>query len=145
MSIEEKLGDTEYFASTDYNQRLEEKAENEYEEKVSLDEQTSAVGFHSDLDTLIAEKNINALYDLAKEPLAEADALKLASFGDKDVHIALARNESISDAVARQLIGTVYLAHKALLSNVNVSSDVKAALKQHITGNPMYNNLLQGA
>ena len=145
MSIEEKLGDTEYFASTDYNQRLEEKAETEYEEKVSLDDQRPSVELHSDLDTLIAEKNINALYDLAKEPLAEADALKLASFGDKDVHIALARNESITDTVAIKLIGTVYLAHKALFSNANVSADVKAKLKQHIAGNPMYNDLLQGA
>ena len=56
MSIEEKLGDTEYFASTDYNQRLEEKAETEYEEKVSLDDQRPSVELHSDLDTLIADK-----------------------------------------------------------------------------------------
>lgn len=144
MSIEEKLGDTEYFASTDYNQRLEEKAEAEYEEKISTAEQNLTTALNSDIDTLIAEKNINALYELAKEPLAEADALKLASFGDKDIYIALAKNESITDTVALKLIGTVYLVHKALLSHTKVSSDVKEKLKQHLSGTPMYNELLQG-
>ena len=145
MSIEEKLGDTEYFASTDYNQRLEEQAEAEYEQKISTDAAQEDVALNSDIDTLIQERDINALYKLASEPLAEADALKLAALGDKDIHIALARNESIADAVALQLIGTVYLAHKALLSNPQTSEEVKQKLKQHLAGNAMYDELLKGA
>ena len=145
MSIEEKLGDTEYFASTDYNQRLEEKAEAEYEQKTNVDEVQKSTEVNNDIDTLIHERNINALYKLATEPLAEPDAAKLAALGDKDIHIALARNESITDAVALQLIGTVYMAHKELFLNPSVSSEVKAKLKQYLAGNAMYDDLLKGA
>jgi len=145
MSSEEKLGDTEYFASTDYNQRLEEKAESEYEQKTDVDEVQKIATVNNDIDTLIHERNINALYKLANEPLAESDAAKLAALGDKDIHIALARNESITDAVSSQLIGTVYMAHKELLSNPSVSSEVKTKLKEYLTGNAMYDDLLKGA
>ena len=145
MSMEEKLGDTEYFASTDYNQRLEEQAEAEYEQKISTDVAQESLALNGDIDTLIQERNINALYKLASKPLAEADALKLAALGDKDIHIALARNESITDSVASQLIGTVYLAHKALLSNPQISDEVKQKLKLHLAGNAMYDELLKGA
>ena len=144
MSIEEKLGDAEYFASTDYNQRLEEKAEAEYEEKAALADDTGERADRADLDTLIAQKDFTALYARAKEPLSEADALKLADVGDKDIHIALARNESITDRVARRLIGTVYLAHKNLLANPNLSDEVKEELKGHLAQNPIYRDLLEG-
>jgi len=144
MSIEEKVGDTEYYASTDYNQRLEEKAEVEYEQKDTAEHQVAAVSLNMDIDTLIAQKEINALHKLASEPIIEADALKLIGFGDKDIHIAIARNDSITDTVGLKLIGTVYLVHKALLSNPVLSAEVKEKLKQHLAGNPIYSDLLQG-
>ena len=142
MSLDDKTGDTEYFASTDYNQRLEEKAEGEYEQKEIQAEQTKSVAAHEDIDALIEQKDFNTLYKIAAEPLAESDCLKLIDFGDKDIHIQLARNKSITDTVAERLIGTVYLAHKELLLNQSVSEEVKAKLKERIKDNPTYANLL---
>ncbi len=142
MSLDDKTGDTEYFASTDYNQRLEENAEAEYEQKDTQTGQTEAIAANEDIDALIKQKDFNALYRIAAEFLAESDYLKLVGIGDKDIHIQLARNENITDVVAERLIGTVYLAHKALLLNSIVSEEVKAKLKERIKDNPTYANLL---
>ncbi|HIP19033.1 MAG TPA: hypothetical protein EYG78_06840 [Sulfurovum sp.] len=142
MSLDDKTGDTEYFASTDYNQRLEENAEAEYEQKDTQAEQAEAIAANEDIDTLIEQKDFNALYQIAAEPLSESDYFKLVGIGDKDIHIQLARNENITDVVAERLIGTVYLAHKALLLNPIVSEEVKDKLKERIKDNPTYANLL---
>ena len=143
MSIEDKTGDTEYFASTDYNQRLEENAETEYEQKDTQTEQTKAAIVDEDIDILIEQKDFNALYKIAAEPLTESDYLKLIDVRDKDIHIQLARNKNITNTVAERLIGTVYLAHKELLLNSCVSEESKDKLKKYIIGNPMYEKLLQ--
>ena len=87
MSLDDKTGDTEYFASTDYNQRLEEKAEGEYEQKEIQAEQTKAVAVHEDIDTLIKQKDFNTLYKIAAESLVESDYLNLGlsqRFAERD-------------------------------------------------------------
>ena len=142
MSLDDKTGDTEYFASTDYNQLLEENAEAEYEQKDTQTGRTEAIAANEDIDTLIEQKDFNALYKIAAESLTESDYLKLIDVRDKDIHIQLARNESITDTVSERLVGTVYLAHKALLLNPIVSEEVKAKLKKRIIDNPMYADLL---
>lgn len=143
MSLDDKAGDTEYFASTDYNQRLEENAEAEYEQKDTQTEQTDALAANKNIDILIEQKDFNTLYQIAAEPLAESDYLKLIDFEDKDIHIQLARNASITDVVAERLIGTVYLAHKALMSNPSASEETKSKLRNYMNGNPTYADLLQ--
>lgn len=142
MSIEENAGDTEYFASTDYNQRLEEKAETQYEQKTIETKSSNNSAAYSDIDALIETKNSSALYQMASLPLSESDMNKLVDLRNKDIHIVLARNESITDAIGLRLIGTVYLAHKSLLLNVHVSENVKSKLKDHLAGNPTYSDLL---
>lgn len=143
MSLDDKTGDTEYFASTDYNQRLEEKAESQYEQKDVEVKPTGTVAENANIDILIESKDTLSLYRLANESLSESDYLKLIALGNKDIHIQLARNENITDTVAEQLIGTVYLAHKELLFNQSVSEASKAKLKEYLMGNPIYTSLLQ--
>jgi len=142
MSIDDNTGDTEYFASTDYNQRLEEKAESQYEQKDTAIEKLDAIGVDKNIDMLIAQNDMPALSRLANEELAEADYIKLIDLRNKDLHIQLARNRYITDAVAKRLIGTVYLAHKELLLNPSVSDESKNKLKERIKDNPAYADLL---
>lgn len=138
-------GDTEYFASTDYNQRLEEKAEALFETKIALIEESKDIKTSntSDIEDAIKEYNLNVLYNMASKALNEDDYLKLLEIKDKDIYIQLARNTNITDAVAEKLIGTVYLAHKNLLENPSISENMKSKLIQKLTENPViYRNLL---
>lgn len=142
MSIDDNTGDTAYFASTDYNQRLEEKAESQYEQKDTVIEKLEEAVDDKSIDKLIAKKDMPALSKLANEELVEADYIKIINLGNKDLHIQLARNKYITDTVAKRLIGTVYLAHKELLLNPSVSNETKNKLKERIKGNPTYADLL---
>lgn len=140
--MESLLGDTEYYASTDYNQRLEQKAEVIYEEKTAVvEEQVVEKSSHSsDIEEAIANYNLNVLYSMASKALTNDDYMKLLTINDKDIHIQLARNTNISDQVAEKLIGTVYLAHKNLLENPAVGQEVKNKLIEKLKEMPAFSN-----
>lgn len=143
--MESLLGDTEYYASTDYNQRLEQKAEAMYEEKTAVVEEKIDVksSHSSDIEEAIANYNLNVLYSMASKALTNDDYMKLLTLNDKDIHIQLARNTNISDQIAEKLIGTVYLAHKNLLENPAVGQEVKNKLIEKLKEMPsIYRDIL---
>lgn len=143
--MDDKLGDTEYYASTDYNQRLEEQAELFFEAKNNSDDkyEIQELNSPSDIDVYIANNNLNELYKIASNALCENDFIKLINLNDKDLHIQIARNTSITSKVAEQLIGTVYLAHKNLLENPTLDTQVKSKLINKLNENAhIYKDLI---
>ncbi|MGE4397369.1 MAG: hypothetical protein AB7D34_08010 [Sulfurimonas sp.] len=126
--MDDNFGDTSYFASTDYNQRLEEKAESIYETKTSNIEDTVINKYDNSLDSSIANRNLSELLKYASSKLTEEEYLKLIQLNDKDILIHLSRNTNISNIIAEKLIGTVYLVHKELMQNIVVSIDIKDKL-----------------
>lgn len=143
--MNENEGDTEYFASTDYNQRLEQKAEALFETKSSLIEESKDIksSNSSDIEDAIKNYNLNILCSMASKALDEADYLKLLEINDKDIYIRLSCNTNITDSVAEKLIGTVYLAHKNLLENPSIGEGVKSKLIQKLNEKPfIYHDLI---
>ncbi len=109
----------EFYKNTDYNQRLEMQRE---EDKKILNSQVKN-----------EEKEQNKI-----------DFEELLKKGNKDDFIYLSK-QKIDDKIARSLIGTVYLAHKKLLQNSNVSNDIKDELREYLKNKNMdiYNDILK--
>jgi len=108
----------EFYKSTDYNQRLE----------------------------MEKEENIKILQSQKKKEVIEQNEIdfeKILKKGNKDDYIYLSKQD-IDDKIARNLIGTVYLVHKNLLQNNNVSDEVKSELKEYLKNKNMdiYNDIL---
>lgn len=95
------------------------------------------------IDELIANKDLLALYQMASKRLSESDFQKLLAINDKDILIRIANNPSVTDSVAEKLIGTVYLAHKGLLINPSVGDAIKARLLERLRQMPnMYQEMI---
>jgi len=96
------------------------------------------------IDELIANNKLDALYQTASKNLSESDFQKLVDLNDKDICIRIASNTAITDSIAEKLIGTVYLAHKALLMNHSVGDAVKSRLLDKLKQMPsMYQELIE--
>lgn len=142
--MNEKFGDTEYFASTDYNQRLEEKAESFFQEKLELRNEDKNLD-NTTLLEAIQKYDLNTLTKLASSNLQENEFIELMNIGDKDIYIQLAKNPNITDKVADRLIGTVYLAHKELMQNLNIGDDIKNKLLKYMRerSSSIYKDILE--
>lgn len=107
-------------------------------------QETVITAKYDDIDELIANKNLGILYQLASKDLSEDEFQKLVDLNDKDILIRIASNTSITNLIAGELIGTVYLVHKALLMNPSVEDDIKQRLLERLKQMPsMYQSLIE--